>query len=183
MRSQQEAERAEQKRIKNLVLNYDLNDDQHDGEEPAFHYILSPKSKRTRLVGKGTLNRSLKIRNGNDGQSQHSTSPFEKRDSLAPIDPNSAQDLNALSESFTDETGHIDHPHSQPRQDKSGNSRSKQRARKLQMGDINDWYGKSASPAPIEASPSEQVSLDVFVKDKKQHGGFRSARHPMAPNR
>jgi regulator of nonsense transcripts 2 len=31
MKSQQAAEREEQQRIKNLVLNYDLQDDQHDG--------------------------------------------------------------------------------------------------------------------------------------------------------
>ncbi|WPB00972.1 uncharacterized protein RHO25_005592 [Cercospora beticola] len=64
MRSQQEAERAEQQRIKNLVLNYDLTNDQEDGAFESLH-------------------------NG-------------------------------------------------PRYDKSGNTRSKQRARKLQLGDI-DW--------------------------------------------
>lgn len=64
MRTQQQAERAEQQRIKNLVLNYDLTDDQQDGA--------------------------------------------------------------------------IDGLHGPPRHDKSGNSRSKQRARKLQLGDI-DW--------------------------------------------
>lgn len=183
MRSQQQAERAEQQRIKNLVLNYDLNDDQHDGEEPAFHYILSPNSKRTRLVGKGTLNKSLSTKNGNGRQSQHSTIAFEKRDSLAPIVPNSASDLSAQPETFTDETGHIDHPHSQPRQDKSGNSRSKQRARKLQMGDINDWYGKIIRSAPTEVPPTEQVSLEAYVKEKKPRGGPQGARHPAVSNR
>jgi len=64
MRTQQQAEKAEQQRIKNLVLNYDLTDDQQDG-------------------GFETL-------------------------------------------------------HSGPRFDKAGNTRSKQRARKLQLGDI-DW--------------------------------------------
>lgn len=64
MLNQQQAERAEQQRIKNLVLNYDLTDDQTDG-------------------------------------------PFETI-------------------------------HNQPRYDKSGNTRSKQRARKLQLGDL-DW--------------------------------------------
>jgi regulator of nonsense transcripts 2 len=40
MKSQQEAEREEQRRIKNLVLNYDLNDnDGHDGTfDPAPIY-------------------------------------------------------------------------------------------------------------------------------------------------
>lgn len=40
MRSQQEAEREEQQRIKNLVLNYDLREDneQHDGTSDGFSY-------------------------------------------------------------------------------------------------------------------------------------------------
>ncbi|EXJ77098.1 hypothetical protein A1O3_10256 [Capronia epimyces CBS 606.96] len=36
MKSQQAAEREEQQRIKNLVLNYDLRDDQHDGIPNGF---------------------------------------------------------------------------------------------------------------------------------------------------
>jgi len=37
MRSQQQAEREEQQRIKNLVLNYDLGDEHdYDGNEPPF---------------------------------------------------------------------------------------------------------------------------------------------------
>lgn len=177
MRSQQQAERAEQQRIKNLVLNYDLNDDQHDGEEPAFHYVLSPNCKRTRLVGKGVLNKSLMKRNGDGGQSQRSTSPAtEKRDTLSPIDSASAQEIKLRQDSFADETGHIDHPHSQPRQDKSGNSRSKQRARKLQMGDI-DWYGDRSRSAPVEAPSMQQASLDDFVKEKKQRGGVQGGKN------
>ena len=43
MKSQQQAEREEQQRIKNLVLNYDLSNDgdQHDGEA---HDFLKPVS-------------------------------------------------------------------------------------------------------------------------------------------
>lgn len=39
MKSQQAAEREEQLRIKNLVLNYDLREEseQHDGESHGFH--------------------------------------------------------------------------------------------------------------------------------------------------
>jgi len=104
MRSQQQAERAEQQRIKSLVLNYDLGDDyQHDGtEDPAFRYVYSPRSKRNRLVGKGALNESLPSktnmrvhggRGGQDGQSQRSPSPAstyatiakENGDSLSPL--------------------------------------------------------------------------------------------------
>jgi len=106
MRSQQQAERAEQQRIKSLVLNYDLGDDyQHDGtEDPAFHYVYSPRSKRNRLVGKGPLNESLPSktnmrvhggRSGQEGQSQRSTSAAstyatiakENGNSLSPFTP------------------------------------------------------------------------------------------------
>lgn len=85
MRSQQEAERAEQQRIKNLVLNYDLNSDnttQHENgtldpfaiaeEESSFHYVLQPnpngngqnaantrRNRQPQLVGKGVLNNPL----------------------------------------------------------------------------------------------------------------------------
>ena len=159
MRSQQEAERAEQQRIKSLVLNYDLTDDQHDGEEPAFHYVRSPTSKRTVLVGKGLLNQ--KMHPTILGQPQRSTSADENSYGSAE---NAIESDSTRRDSLTDETGHLGHPHTQPRPDKSGNSRSKQRARKLQLGDI-DWYGdrsRSATPQP----PPAQAALDDFVKEK-----------------
>ena len=161
MRSQQEAERAEQQRIKSLVLNYDLTDDQHDGEEPAFHYVQSMNSTRTVLVGRGSLNKSLKSRHDN-GQTQHSTKADEN-------DNSGAEPLNSplfqRQDSFTDDTGFFEHPHGQPRADKSGNTRSKQRARKLQLGDI-DWYGDRSLPAISQLQPA-QTSLDEFIKEKK----------------
>lgn len=47
MRTQQQAERAEQQRIKSLVLNYDLsNDDAQDGES-TFSYPLQPDTNRS----------------------------------------------------------------------------------------------------------------------------------------
>lgn len=44
MKSQKEAERAEQQRIKNLVLNYDLQESSSDqtGTETTFTSIISP---------------------------------------------------------------------------------------------------------------------------------------------
>ncbi|KAI9669467.1 MAG: hypothetical protein M1817_004692 [Caeruleum heppii] len=82
MKTQQQAEREEQRRIKNLVLNYDLRDEQTDGEE-EFHYTIQP-------------NNNAKIFQGLE---RHSSSP---------------------------------------RMDKAGMTRSKQRARKLQLSD-SDW--------------------------------------------
>ncbi|KAI7297674.1 hypothetical protein KC315_g18352 [Hortaea werneckii] len=127
MRNQQEAERAEQQRIKNLVLNYDLTDDQNDGiPQPNFHYVHSRNGTRTRLVGNGSLNKSLApppfFRAG--GRSQRSTSSGTKDDdgsAKKPVHPGTFESL-----------------HGQPRIDKSGNTRSKQRSRKLQLSDV-DW--------------------------------------------
>lgn len=154
MRSQQQAERAEQQRIKNLVLNYDLNDDQHDGEEPAFHYVHASNRHHSVLVGKGNLNRSLRPPSYRDGRTQRSASSGEIRDRNSTIPATHPQ--QAPSDSFTDQTGPIDHPYSQPRQDKSGNTRSKQRARKLQMGDM-DWYGDRFRAAATSVMlPSER---------------------------
>src|SRR5271156_3201184 len=56
MKSQQAAEREEQQRIKNLVLNYDLRDetDQHDGILEAFlHGPLNQRPMKN-LIAKGS---------------------------------------------------------------------------------------------------------------------------------
>ncbi|THW13634.1 ARM repeat-containing protein [Aureobasidium pullulans] len=66
MRSQQEQARAEQQRIKNLVLNYDLRDDDPNDGESSFHYIMQPNTNRTVLVGKGVLNRQQLPRDFNN---------------------------------------------------------------------------------------------------------------------
>ncbi|KAF2870808.1 nonsense-mediated mRNA decay factor [Massariosphaeria phaeospora] len=85
MRSKQQAEKEEQQRIKNLVLNYDLRDDpEADGE---FYHVQS-----------NTNRKDVETRQG-----------LEKT-------------LN---------------PYAQPRLDKGGNNRSNQRARKLQLSDVN----------------------------------------------
>lgn len=60
MKTQQQAEREEQQRIKNLVLNYDLGDDNdsNDGDSnssPTHHFIL-----RTNTNAKGSLKGSDK---------------------------------------------------------------------------------------------------------------------------
>lgn len=101
MKTQQAAEREEQQRIKNLVLNYDL----HDGEEQ-------------------------------DGDSQ-----------LGPLLPN--PNIHT-TQAGLEKTAVL----SYARPDKSSNSRSGQRARKLQLSDV-DWYdNKSSSPSrQLPSSP------------------------------
>ncbi|KAG9885013.1 ARM repeat-containing protein, partial [Aureobasidium melanogenum] len=66
MRSQQEQARAEQQRIKNLVLNYDLRDEDPNDGESSFRYVLQPNTNRTVLVGKGALNQPLLPRDSNN---------------------------------------------------------------------------------------------------------------------
>lgn len=102
MKTQQQAEREEQQRIKNLVLNYDLRDDTdpHDGDHDHFHSPLQPNTNTK----------------GSEGLERHSAS-------------------HASS-----------HPHVRPA-DKSGANRSGQRARKLQLSDV-DWYDQKPGSRP-----------------------------------
>lgn len=199
MRTQQQAEREEQQRIKNLVLNYDLTDDQQDGEEPSFHYVHNPNSRRAHLVGKGTLNQSLPTRNNRGGQTAHrpalnTASPYQhfntvddkRRTSLdsgyssPPLLPPASTKPPATNVNQTilhadgTEGSFESPPQIQPaRVDKSGNTRSKQRSRKLQLGDI-DWYGRRSTPAPtVMNQPASQISLDSYVVDKSRGHGHR----------
>lgn len=48
MRNKQQAEREEQQRIKNLVLNYDLRDDDAEGESPFLYDPLQLNFNKTR---------------------------------------------------------------------------------------------------------------------------------------
>ena len=193
MRTQQEAERAEQQRIKNLVLNYDLmDDDSHDGEAPSFHFMHLPgisggrKEARVRVVGTGSLNRSLRGAYQR-GRSQHETACQEQGDAVlgkgkgeeahdddgvtrklnkkntstdeaasrrsftAPTPPppppplllERPVNLSTAENALTDQTGSYDstlHGGQPPtRGDKSGSTRNKQRARKLDLKTL-DWY-------------------------------------------
>lgn len=86
MKTQQAAEREEQQRIKNLVLNYDLR----------------------------------------DGEEEDGISPW------APVPPHNVHKQKAGLEKAAAGPARLD---------KSGNNRSGQRARKLQLSDV-DWYAK-----------------------------------------
>lgn len=199
MRTQQQAEREEQQRIKNLVLNYDLTDDQQDGEAPSFHYVRTSNKNSVRLVGKGQLNESLPTRNNRGGQSQRMTASKAadppqhggdqrrvSQDSgysspppfVAAFAPPSLATLatnRAIQHADNTQGAFENHPQIQPsRMDKSGNTRSKQRSRKLQLGDI-DWYGRrsASTPASSTTQPATQLSLDSYVVDKSRGQGRR----------
>ena len=106
MKTQQAAEREEQQRIKNLVLNYDLR----DGEDQDGDSILP---------------------------------------SIFP-NPNIHKDDTGLDKAAATNIS---------RPDKSGNNRSGQRARKLQLSDV-DWYAKARSlqSTPLSENANNQTS-------------------------
>ncbi|KAH8586848.1 armadillo-type protein [Bisporella sp. PMI_857] len=104
MKTQQAAEREEQQRIKNLVLNYDLRDgEDQDGDSTL---ILIPSNPNI----------------------HNETTGIEK----------TAAALNYA------------------RLDKSSNNRSGQRARKLQLSDV-DWYGKNSRTSREESIPHSET--------------------------
>jgi len=105
MKTQQAAEREEQQRIKNLVLNYDLR----DGEDQDGDLTLNPLHPNPNI---------------------HRQDPGLEK----------AAGMNYA------------------RPDKSGNNRSGQRARKLQLKDV-DWYGPNPNLLQNQNSrPPEGVS-------------------------
>lgn len=114
MRTQQQAEKEEQQRIKNLVLNYDLRDEAEADGDPNFHYILQPNFNR----------------------------PVNKQTVTETTAPQGIDKTHS--------------PYIQPRIDKAGNNRSHQRARKLQLSDV-DWYGKK-SPSTLDSTTSAPAS-------------------------
>ena len=128
MKSQKEAERAEQQRIKNLVLNYDLQDSSIDA---------------------GTANTlSDYFSHPNPNLRDRRPAGFP----LVPLDENTLAH-NSVSEGLSSEKhGSSHHQHnaslhqssasnnsnSRPA-DRSGTNRNGHRARKLQLSDV-DWY-------------------------------------------
>lgn len=121
LKQQKEAERAEQQRIKNLVLNYDLTDssadqagtdninlylDHFSHPNPNLSHILKPKHFTHNTVSQGP-----------GGEKQRPAHPHNAPLQQAPI-------ANAVN--------------SKPAE-RSGGGRRGQQARKLQLSDV-DWY-------------------------------------------
>jgi regulator of nonsense transcripts 2 len=131
MKSKQQAEREEQQRIKNLVLNYDLRDENDNEGDSPFLYTLQPNRNRKHTETMQGL------------EKQHN-------------------------------------PFIQPRIDKAGNNRSNQRARKLQLSDV-EWYGNKRSSSQTPISTLSQPSLSgkkVAESDSKVSG----RRDSLTPN-
>lgn len=121
MKNQKEAERAEQQRIKNLVLNYDLQDSSAEqagtDNDLYFNYFSQPNPNLPFVASRVVITHNA-LSEGLAGD-KHGTSHHQHNASLHQ----SPSAVNA-----------------NPRPaDKSGTNRSGQRARKLQLSDV-DWY-------------------------------------------
>ncbi|KAF4305473.1 MIF4G-like type 3 [Botryosphaeria dothidea] len=145
MRTQQEAERAEQQRIKNLVLNYDLRDEnESDGDSDLS---LPPNLNKQQLLPhqqQGSRRNKQLPQNGN---SQHIPSFKPNKTNHTKLQQSKNDTVNT---SFDDQPGGLEkqhNPYNVPRIDKASNNRSTQRARKLQLSDV-DWYDKTNSNSP-----------------------------------
>lgn len=164
MRTQQEAERAEQQRIKNLVLNYDLRDEnESDGDnDPPLTPNLNKQQRISTQQQRGGCQRN-KSQNG-------STSP-------APPRPNNTGSSNVQQNNkngnvnFYDNTaGGLEkqhNPYNVPRIDKASNNRSTQRARKLQLSDV-DWYENTNSQQYKDAAANQTSSKSRGIRKNGQ---------------
>jgi regulator of nonsense transcripts 2 len=132
MRTKQQQEREEQQRIKNLVLNYDLRDDENAEGDSPFHFPLQPNRNRTHI----DLNQGL------------------------------------------DKTHNL---YAQPRLDKGGNNRSNQRARKLQLSDVN-WYDKSPSQSGQSQSLRSQKSQSSLSNSEPHQTELPVSDQPTFPS-
>ena len=136
MKSQKEAERAEQQRIKNLVLNYDLQDsntDQAGTDNDLYFDYFSHTNPNLPQRSPGLP-------------------------SLTPLDENACAHNDSFQGPGVDKHNAAHHQHNaslhqssnhtNPRPaDKSGASRSGHRARKLQLSDV-DWYDQKPEQSP-----------------------------------
>ena len=128
MKTQKEAERAEQQRIKNLVLNYDLHESNTDQTGTEYYLHLNHFSQPNPNIKPKTPSMTLahnRLPQGPGGAERHSLPHHQHNASLHQ----SSSPTNAG-----------------PRPaDKSGNSRGGQRTRKLQLSDV-DWYEQKPGP-------------------------------------
>lgn len=130
MKSQKEAERAEQQRIKNLVLNYDLQDSSTEiGTDQDVHFDYfshpNPNFPPQQNAGFPTLyHLEEKKLAHNDtfeglGGEKHGASHHQHNASLHQSSSSASTNARAPDKSSTNRSGH--------------------RARKLQLSDV-DWY-------------------------------------------
>ncbi|KAL9087457.1 MAG: hypothetical protein Q9159_003594 [Coniocarpon cinnabarinum] len=134
-RTQLEAEKAEQQRIKALVLNYDLGQDQHshpdnvNGDYPPFH---SPSNQHLAPLQPNvnhTTNRLRRVSANHPQLAKEKPDPIERPLVQQPV---SVREQGSRRDSEQQQRG-------------AGNASKRQQARKLQMSDV-DWYSSLVPP-------------------------------------
>lgn len=128
MKSQKEAERAEQQRIKNLVLNYDLSDSSAEqaGTDNSLYldYFSHPNPNLSRIRTSENV-AHIYLSQGPGGEKQQpSPHPINAPLQQSPI-------TNGANHAPTN---------------RSGGGRRGQQAKKLQLSDV-DWYAAKLEPA------------------------------------
>jgi len=140
MRTQQEAERAEQQRIKALVLNYDLQRNEMDnGDNHGFSNGTSPTTRYTTPFIQPNLNRRQYTDNSTDMADLQGHHTGNERQTAVNTTSTTQYPTPAQSSSMSTSTPNVQ------RQNGAGggtHGRRNQTARKLQLSDV-DWYGNT----------------------------------------
>ena len=138
MKTQQEAERAEQQRIKNLVLNYDLQDSSAEPGTGSINLLTDPflhpnPNKRVPLLSRTFLSVTPKYSDKNEyaHNAIKGTGASDKHQQNAPLYQNSAHHTTTARSA-----------------DRPSSTRNVHRARKLQLSDV-DWYEQSPDQFPM----------------------------------
>jgi regulator of nonsense transcripts 2 len=165
MRHQQEAEKEEKKRLKNLVLNLDLRDDTDaDGTGP-LSYLLQPNPN----VRPG---RSL------PRPASRWASPLFVPETVEQVLPSASTSSSARNhenrDTHNDVKGatvdrNLPNPYLQPRVDRAGKGRASQRGRQLQVSDL-DWYSHPRSQT------DDTQTLSTNTDERRRGRGPRGAR-------
>jgi len=171
MRTQQEAERAEQQRIKALVLNYDMQRNEiedleghpmSNGRSPALLYIPRTPRPCSPDIEPNYNRRNKAPTNATNQQGFHHAAPSERQMAVNTGSqvqyPTIAQSASMNSNTSV----------TQQRQNGAGGTfgRRNQTARKLQLSDV-DWYGHNVN------------DMNVIVNEQNvQHDGQESRNGP-----
>ena len=145
MKNKKEAERAEQQRIKSLVLNYDLQDADQDGIDQLFDFALQPNTNHNPLLNR--VRPDARTPDAHDSLQGYGGDKHE-------FNPSLRQSANHAGSKSSD---------------KPGSHRAPQRSRKLQLSDVN-WYVSPARP-----SKGTRLCFGLTVWLRKQDVTFEIA--------
>jgi regulator of nonsense transcripts 2 len=166
MRHQQQAEKEEQQRIKNLVLNLDLRDE-NDGPDggDSLSYPLQPNLNKA--------SRNILPARSSAVPASHFSASISSSSSASQFKSAPANQNEAHSPQGTPLEKHAPNPYLQPRGvDKAGKGRASQRGRQLQVSDL-DWY---PGPSPSGGGGSDAANAGVAGRGRGRANKGDSAR-------